>query len=75
MIDRFVSNVMPPATLNSSNSADVSLDLAPNMSVRLQPTNFIAAATFTNAVAETNFLEAAVSDTERVVVVQKKAAR
>ncbi len=75
LIDKFVSNVMPPATLNSSNSADVSLDLAPSMSVRLNPTNFITAATFTNAVTETNSIEAVVSDTERVVVVQKKAAR
>ena len=40
-IDKLVSNVMPPATLNT-NGAAPSLDLSPGMSVALPPTNLIA---------------------------------
>lgn len=43
VIDKFVSNVMPPATLNT-NSAAVSLNLSPGMSVALAPTNSPATA-------------------------------
>ncbi|MEI9959716.1 MAG: YhjD/YihY/BrkB family envelope integrity protein [Limisphaerales bacterium] len=75
LIDRFVSNVMPPATLNSSNSPDASPNFPSKQSARLQPTNFTAAVTFTNTAAETNSSEAIAGDNERVVVVQKKAAR
>ena len=46
-IDKLVSNIMPPATLNT-NGAVPSLDLGPGMSVALAPTNAIAA---TNAAA------------------------
>jgi membrane protein len=42
-IDRLVSNIMPPATLNT-NGAAPSLDLGPGMSVELAPTNVTAAA-------------------------------
>ena len=46
-VDKLVSNVMPPATLNT-NDQKVSLDLGPGMSVALTPTNSI---TETNVVA------------------------
>jgi membrane protein len=39
-IDKFVSNVMPPATLNTNSP--VSLNLSPGMSATLVPTNSIA---------------------------------
>jgi membrane protein len=41
-IDKFVSNVMPPATLNTRGPAPA-LDLGPAMSISLSPTNSIAA--------------------------------
>lgn len=62
-IDKFVSSVMPPATLNTNNV--VSLNLGPGMSVALAPTNSAAA---TNAIAS------AESDT-RVTAAQKMVAR
>jgi len=40
-IDKVVSNLMPPATLNASNDA-VALNLSPNYSVPLKPTNAAA---------------------------------
>jgi len=48
-IDKFVSNIMPPATLNTNNPA-VSLNLSPGMSAALTPTNSAGA---TNAIAST----------------------
>jgi membrane protein len=64
VIDKFVSYVMPPATLNT-NGAAVSLNLSPAMSVSLSPAN---------SVAETNSFAPADIDT-RVDAAQKGAAR
>ena len=64
VIDKFVSNVMPPATFNT-NSAAPTLSLSPIMTVALAPTNSAAA---TNAVALPE------GDT-RVDAAQKDAAR
>jgi len=67
-IDKLVSNVMPPATLNTNGQA-VSLNLSPGMSVALTPTN---------SVAETNSVVAASDNSgndARVVTVQREAAR
>ena len=64
VIDKFVSNVMPPATLNT-NGAAAALNLGPAMSVTLAPTN---------SVAETNSIASADNDT-RVGAAQKEAAR
>ena len=47
-IDKFVSTVMPPATLNT-NEQKVSLNLGPGMSVALTPTNSETAEVPTNA--------------------------
>jgi len=73
-IDKLVSVVMPPAALNT-NSAAVSVNLSPGMSVTLTPTNSEIAGTSlmagyageTNAVAEL--------PDARVVGAQKEAAR
>jgi membrane protein len=66
-IDKFVSNIMPPATLNTNGEA-VSLDLGPSMSVALTRTNSAAG---TNAPAAANN-----PDKDRqVVAVQKEVAR
>jgi membrane protein len=43
VIDQFVSNVMPPATLSTNDQA-VSLNLSPGLSATLTPTNSVAAA-------------------------------
>jgi membrane protein len=64
VIDKFVSYVMPPATLNT-NSAAPTLNLSPTMSVALAPTNSVAA---TNPVAT-------VEGDTRVDAAQKGAAR
>jgi len=64
VIDKFVSNVMPPATLNT-NGAAVSLNLSPGMSVALAPTN---------SLAEPKSIAPADNDT-RVDAAQKEAAR
>jgi membrane protein len=68
VIDKLVSNVMPPATLNTNEQA-VSLNLSPGLSVALTPAN---------AVSETN-ISAAGSDNSggdtRVAVAQKEAAQ
>jgi len=68
VIDRFVSNVMPPARFNT-NDQKVSLNLSPGLSVALTPTN---------SVGETNSVVAAPdnsSDDTRVATVQREAAR
>ena len=68
VIDKLVSNVMPPATLNTSGAA-VSLNLGPAMSVPLTPTN---------AVVETNAVAAGAGGSggdERVLAAQKEAAQ
>ena len=64
VIDKFVSNVMPPATFNTNRVAPT-LNLSPIMTVALAPSN---SATATNAVASTE------GDT-RVDAAQKEAAR
>jgi len=67
-IDKLVSNVMPPATLNT-NGAAVSLNLGPAVSARLTPTH---------AAAETNSVAAGTGDSggdARVTVAQKEAAQ
>jgi membrane protein len=73
-IDKLVSTVMPPATLNT-NSAAVSLNLSPGMSVTLPLTN--SEMSGTNLIAgssgETNTL-AELPDA-RVIGAQKEAAR
>jgi membrane protein len=67
-IDKLVSNIMPPATLNTNDQA-VSLNLSPGISVALTPAN---------AVAETNVVAAGAGDSggdTRVAVAQKEAAQ
>ena len=73
-IDKLVSMVMPPATLNT-NGAAVSLNLSPGMSVALTPMNSEAAETnlMAGSAGETNTL-AELPDA-RVVSAQKEAAR
>ena len=63
-IDKLVSNIMPPATLNT-NGAAPALDLGPGMSVALS---------LTNAIAPTNAAALADGDT-RVETAQKVVAR
>lgn len=53
-IDKFVSNVMPPATISTNNDESVSLNLHPGMSVALTPTNQAGAGFFTNSTTSTN---------------------
>ncbi|HTA95662.1 MAG TPA: YhjD/YihY/BrkB family envelope integrity protein, partial [Verrucomicrobiae bacterium] len=81
MIDKAVSSVMPPpATLNTTN---VSLEIGPDFSVALKPTNSISAGTVTNAFTETNEVAAtatnsittAVADNSRVIDAQKQVAK
>jgi membrane protein len=83
LIDKFVSSVMPPATLNATNAAAVSLNLGPGMSVALTSantaaeTNSSAMLNATNSIADTNLIStnASVSNNERVVAAQKQVAR
>ena len=73
-IDKLVSSVMPPATLNTNDQA-VSLNLSPGLSGALTPTN--------SETAETNLIAGSAGETNtlvgftdaRVVVAQKEAAR
>jgi len=73
-IDKLVSNVMPPATLNTNDQA-VSLNLSPGLSGALTPTN--------SETAETNLIAGSAGETNtlvgftdaRVVGAQKEAAR
>ena len=73
-IDKLVSSVMPPATLNTDNQA-VSLNLSPGLSGALTPTN--------SETAETNLIAGSAGETNtlvgftdaRVVGAQKEAAR
>jgi len=67
-IDKLVSNLMPPATLNTNNAA-VSLNLGPATSIALTPTN---------AIAETNSIASGAGGSggdARVAVAQKEAAQ
>jgi membrane protein len=81
VIDKVVSSVMPPpATLNTTN---VSLEIGPDFSVALKPTNSASAGIFTNAFAGTNEVEptatnsliAAVAENSRVIDAQKQVAK
>ena len=67
VIDRLVSNVMPPATLNTNDQA-VSLNLSPGMPVALPPAN---------VAAETNVVAAGAGDTggDSRAAAQKEAAQ
>jgi membrane protein len=62
-IDKFVSNVMPPATVGT-NGQNVSLNLTPAISIPL---------TKTNSIAETNLI-ATTTDSGRVSAAQQEAA-
>jgi membrane protein len=83
LIDKFVSNVMPPATLNATNTVSVSLDLGPGMSVALTSTNAAAETNSppvlnaANSAGETNLIltNASGDNNERVVAAQKQVAR
>ncbi len=73
-IDKFVSSVMPPATL-STNEQRVSLNLGPGMSVALTPTN-PAFAGETNLTADAaGMTNAPLAADTRVVAAQKEVAR
>ncbi|HEY4984910.1 MAG TPA: YhjD/YihY/BrkB family envelope integrity protein [Verrucomicrobiae bacterium] len=81
VIDKVVSNVMPPpATLNTTN---VSLEIGPDFSGALKPTNSVSAGAFTNAVMGTNEVAAtamnsfvaAGDDDSRVIDAQKQVAK
>jgi len=82
VIDKVVSSVMPPpATLNTTN---VSLEIGPDFSVALKPTNSVSTGIFTNAVTGTNevaesatnsIVAAAVADNSRVIDAQKQVAK
>jgi membrane protein len=67
-IDKLVSSIMPPATLDTTN---VSLNLSPGMSANLKGTNAEIAGFPTAAIAETN--SPAVTDS-RMTTAQKEAA-
>jgi membrane protein len=67
-VDKFVSYVMPPASV-STNGPAVSLNLSPGFSAALTPTNAVAGETATNAVAGAD-----AADT-RVLSAQKEAAK
>jgi len=64
-IDKFVANVMPPATAELSTNGSMSLNLSPTMSISLVPTNSASA---TNATSLAN-------GDARVETAQKVAAR
>jgi membrane protein len=72
-IDKFVSTVMPPATL-STNEQNISLNLGPDMSVALMPTNSTTVSVPARPLAETNLIAAPGTDT-RVIAAQKEVAR
>jgi len=79
-IDKFVSNVMPPASLNTNGPA-VSLNLGPALTVALAQTNSETAGTTTNSPASTanetpsGGTPVAADSNARVVTAQKEAAK
>ena len=79
-IDKFVSNIMPPARLGTTGPA-VSLNLSPGMSVALTRTNFETAGIVTNSgVITTNEIlqsgtPAPPGDNARITSAQKEAAK
>ncbi|HZI31912.1 MAG TPA: YihY/virulence factor BrkB family protein, partial [Candidatus Binatia bacterium] len=79
-IDKFVNNIMPPATISTNSDETVSLNLHPGISVALTPTNRAALSTGTNSTSGTNLSAVATADqnsSDRVVSVnaQKTAAK
>jgi len=81
VIDKVVSSVMPPpATVNTTNA---SLEIGPDFSVALKPTNSISTGTVTNmytgtnevAATATNSPVAAAADKSRVIDAQKQVAK
>jgi len=62
-IDKFVSNIMPPATAGVNTNGSVSLNLTPALSIPLSPTNSV---TVTNAVAPAEG-DARVENAQKVV--------
>jgi membrane protein len=79
-IDKFVSNVMPPASLNTNGPA-VSLNLSPAMSVALTRTNSETAGMTTHLPASTvneipqSGTLVATGDNTRIATAQKEAAK
>ena len=80
-IDKVVSNVMPPATLDTSLGKAVALNLSPNYSVLLTltnaaaKTNLTAAATGPAPATNAAAISPAAGGNERVISVQKQVAR
>jgi membrane protein len=77
-IDNFVSNVMPPARLDT-NSSGSAMTVGPGLSITLTPTNSETAVTTNTAIVATNEIppnetQAAGSNT-RIVTAQKEAAK
>ena len=72
-IDKFVSNVMPPATVTTNGQA-VSLNLGQGLSVPLTPTNSETTGAPANARTETNQTATAGADS-RVTTAQREVAR
>lgn len=81
-IDKAVSNLMPPATLNT-NSGTLALNITPQLSIPLKSSNAVANANFptniTPSTAGTNLSAATATspaeEGERVTVAQKEAAK
>jgi membrane protein len=79
-IDKVVSNLMPPATLNTSSSA-VALNLSPDYSVPLTLTNHAAKSDFASTATNTSLITngttvfLALGGSERVTAVQEAARR
>jgi membrane protein len=72
-LDKFVSNVMPPATLGT-NEQKGSLNLGQGLSLTLISTDTLAVAGQTNIPAATNLIVPAETDT-RVIAAQREVAR
>ncbi len=74
-IDRFVSDVMPPARLDTSSSG-AALTIGPGLSIALVQTNSQAVVTTTNSPAiTTNGIPATAGGNPRIVTAQKEAAK
>jgi membrane protein len=79
-IDKFVSNVMPPARLDT-NSSGAAMTVGPGLSITLTPTNSETAVTTTNsAIVATNGIPpnetpAGVGKNARIETAQKEAAK
>ena len=73
-IDKFVSDIMPPAGSNT-NAASVSLNPGAGMPVALTPTNSETAGIPASSVEETNLVVAATGPGDRVANAQMEAAK